>query len=94
MSGEHATKQEIDEFFKHTKAHAANKVRLRRSPELRAHRAFAFARATGQLLRDEEDADSKLTCWDIFLVVRSTLASADLRRLPGQGEQASELEHR
>jgi hypothetical protein len=27
MSGAHATKQEIDEFFKHTKSHAANKVR-------------------------------------------------------------------
>ena len=26
MSSAHATKQEIDEFFKHTKASAANKV--------------------------------------------------------------------
>lgn len=28
MSSAHATKQEIDEFFKHTKASAANKVRV------------------------------------------------------------------
>ena len=33
MSAGHATKQEIDEFFKHTKSHAANKVGLPGSRE-------------------------------------------------------------